>query len=173
MLMMGSALSPDTLTSKPKALYKDGPHGLTNFDIDDDGIAPSQRPDRFQTENVDAADLTNELLRVCNVVREKNFGSKILYRKSGVVCGARAGVHAVNEPVVRRNITPSARGTARRPGTNMHTRSRRPGTKERPPMSQASGGPQAAPVLAFGLNTLTNTSIIRPSIFEPPRAASA
>jgi len=116
--------------------------------------------------------LTNELLRVCNVVREKNFGSKILYRKSGVVCGARAGVYSVNEPVLRRNMTPSARANTRRPGTIMHNRSHRPGTKERPIMSQLFDGNPTTPALAFGLNTLTNTSIIRPSIFEPPRAVS-
>lgn len=172
--MVGPALSTDTLSVKPKAIFRDGPQGLTNFDIDDDAIATtSQRRDRYQTENLDAADLTNELLRVCNVVREKNFGSKILYRKSGVVCGARAGVNSVNEPVVRRNITPSARGTTRRPGTNMHARSHRPGTKERPPTNQAFDGHPATPVLTFGLNTFSNSSIIKPSIFEPPRSASA
>jgi len=33
-------LSSDTLMGKPKAVYRDGPHGMTNFDIDEEGLSP-------------------------------------------------------------------------------------------------------------------------------------
>ena len=37
---------------------------------------------------------------MCNVVRDKNYGSKNLFKKTGVVCGARGGASNVYEPVL-------------------------------------------------------------------------
>ena len=47
-------------------------------------------------------DITSNVLKVCNVIREKNYGSKILYKQSGKICGARTGTRSVNEPVIQK-----------------------------------------------------------------------
>jgi hypothetical protein len=47
--------------------------------------------------------ITNEVLKVCNVVREKNYGSKLLHKKTGVAGGARTGADQVHEPLLVSN----------------------------------------------------------------------
>ena len=37
------------------------------------------------------SELTGNVLKVCNVIREKNYGSKVLYKQTGTICGARSG----------------------------------------------------------------------------------
>ena len=40
---------------------------------------------------------------MCNIVRDKNYGSKTLLKKTGVICGAKNGVSNVYEPVLLRH----------------------------------------------------------------------
>lgn len=46
-------------------------------------------------------DVTNELLKNCNIVREKRIGTKQLFSRTGKVCGAKDGASYVNEPLMR------------------------------------------------------------------------
>ena len=49
--------------------------------------------------------MTNTTLKMCNIVRDKNYGSKSLFKKTGVICGAKAGVSNVYEPVLVTNMS--------------------------------------------------------------------
>ena len=55
------------------------------------------------TEDAYHQNITNEVLKVCNVVREKNYGSKLLQKKTGIACGARTGASQVHEPLLVSN----------------------------------------------------------------------
>jgi len=57
------------------------------------------------TEDAYHQNITNEVLKVCNVVREKNYGSKLLQKKTGIACGARTGASQVHEPLLVSNTT--------------------------------------------------------------------
>lgn len=74
--------------------------GLISMDMDSKDDSPKHR---HIHEKLDVKDLTNSLLQLCNVVRYKNFGSKNLYKKTGVVCGAKNGSSLVFEPVILKN----------------------------------------------------------------------
>jgi hypothetical protein len=64
----------------------------------DEGSCHDPKDDKKIHNNV--PEITGSVLKVCNVIREKNFGSKVLYKQTGVVCGARAGSGTVYEPVI-------------------------------------------------------------------------
>ena len=51
----------------------------------------------------DFKNITNDVLKICNVVREKNYGSKMLQKKTGIVCGAKKGARYVYEPLLMYN----------------------------------------------------------------------
>ena len=68
-----------------------------NYDIDDEET--KKRTD----DTVSVEDLTSQILKMCKVIRGKNYGSKILYKKTGVVCGARHGASTVHEPTMIKN----------------------------------------------------------------------
>ena len=67
--------------------------------LDDDRKALDYSP----TEEAYHQNITNEVLKVCNVVREKNYGSKLLQKKTGIACGARTGANEVHEPLLVSN----------------------------------------------------------------------
>ena len=71
--------------------------GTINYDLDDDEVR------KRQDDTVDVEDLTAQILKMCKVVRSKNYGSKALMKRSGVVCGARNGSKNVTEPVIVKN----------------------------------------------------------------------
>jgi len=50
--------------------------------------APKQRNAH---EKIDVQNLTNSLLKICNIIRDKNYGSNLLFKRTGVVCGAKSG----------------------------------------------------------------------------------
>lgn len=56
-----------------------------------------------QDDNVSVEELTSQILKMCKVVRGKNYGSKSLMKKTGVVCGARYGSNNVHEPIILKN----------------------------------------------------------------------
>ena len=56
---------------------------------------------RMQLEHVDVQEVTKKILRMCKVVRDKSQGSRVLSKKTGIVCGAREGSRAVNEPLMK------------------------------------------------------------------------
>lgn len=51
-------------------------------------------------EEIEVQELTLKILKYCNVIRDKKEESKMLLRKTGVVCGAKNGAAAVNEPLL-------------------------------------------------------------------------
>ena len=53
-------------------------------------------------------EVTNELLKNCNVVRDKSIGSRNLLSRTGKVCGAKYGADFVNEPLMRQNYAKSS-----------------------------------------------------------------
>ena len=53
-------------------------------------------------------EVTNELLKNCNIVRDKSIGSKHLYSRTGKIAGAKDGVNFVNEPFMRQNQAKSS-----------------------------------------------------------------
>jgi hypothetical protein len=61
------------------------------------------------TEGAYHQNITNEVLKVCNVVREKNYGSKLLHKKTGVAGGARTGADQVHEPLLISNVAKKRR----------------------------------------------------------------
>ena len=63
----------------------------------------SEAVNRSWTEDAYHQNITNEVLKVCNVVREKNYGSKLLQKKTGIACGARTGASQVHEPLLVTN----------------------------------------------------------------------
>ena len=56
---------------------------------DPDEVGYQDENERLLSETHDVSDLTNQVLKICNVVRDKNWGSKILYGRSGKIAGAR------------------------------------------------------------------------------------
>lgn len=46
--------------------------------------------------DVNIPEITGRILRSCNVVRDKYYGSKTLKKHTGVVAGARSGSNNVN-----------------------------------------------------------------------------
>ncbi len=52
--------------------------GSINYDIDDEDEIELRK--RGQSEKVDVQSLTNNLLKMCNIVRDKNYGSNILFK---------------------------------------------------------------------------------------------
>ncbi len=53
-------------------------------------------------------EVTNELLKNCNIVRDKSICSKHLYSRTGKIAGAKNGVNFVNEPFMRQNQAKSS-----------------------------------------------------------------
>jgi hypothetical protein len=53
-------------------------------------------------EEVEVQDLTENILKDCNIIRDKNLKAKTLTKKTGVVCGARLGSDLVNEPIMKK-----------------------------------------------------------------------
>ena len=75
-------------------------------------VSFDERREAMNHSSTDGAyhrDITNEVLKVCNVVREKNYGAKLLQKKTGVACGARAGASQVHEPLLMANTAKSRR----------------------------------------------------------------
>jgi hypothetical protein len=56
-------------------------------------------------------------MKLCNINRDKNYGSKMLFKKTGIVCGAREGSSNVNEPVLKQRLQSSS-GCHRRSKTS-------------------------------------------------------
>ena len=46
-------------------------------------------------------EVTDELLKNCNIVRHKSIGSRNLMSRTGKACGAKYGAAFVNEPLMR------------------------------------------------------------------------
>ena len=49
-------------------------------------------------------EVTHEVLKQCNVIREKSLGSRNLHSRTGKVCGAKEGIQNVYEPVMQQNF---------------------------------------------------------------------
>ena len=77
----------------------------------DEGDPDEVKEDKKIHNNVQ--DITSNVLKVCNVIREKNYGSKVLYKQSGTICGARSGTRSVHEPVMlkKQHLSISDRGS--------------------------------------------------------------
>ena len=65
----------------------------------------------IKLENIDVCNLTAQVMKRCNVIRDKNYGSKLLFKKTGIVCGARSGANMVHEPILKRDRAQSCNGT--------------------------------------------------------------
>lgn len=87
---------------------------LQNHGCEKTEETPKEEKRKDNSNNV--PDLTKRVLKVCNVIRDKNFGSKVLYKQSGVICGAKSGTKLVNQPFLRSQCQ-----SARRPRTSVGT----------------------------------------------------
>ena len=71
-----------------------------DFDNEEPSLDINEEQDREDKkeglEQINVQELTGQVLKVCNILREKNHQAKMLFKKTGVVCGARYGANAVN-----------------------------------------------------------------------------
>lgn len=67
--------------------------------MDEDELRDKENK-REGLEQINVKELTGEVLKVCNILRDKNHKSKMLFKKTGIVCGARYGANAVNQPIL-------------------------------------------------------------------------
>lgn len=50
--------------------------------------------------NVNVPELTGKILKQCNVVRDKQYGSTMLKKHTGIAAGARSGSFKVHQPIL-------------------------------------------------------------------------
>lgn len=84
---------------------------LASQESDDEQQCKGDNDHEDKKINNNIPDIAGKVLKVCNVIREKNYGSKILYKQSGIICGARDGTKSVNEPVMIRTKSLSTRNS--------------------------------------------------------------
>ena len=111
---------------------------------------------RSWTEDAYHQNITNEVLKVCNVVREKNYGSKLLQKKTGIACGARTGASQVHEPLLVSN-----NAKRRRLAQSAAFRSRQH-------LSQSQGGSLASmkPSISKHRKVLTNVAQMKDGTYK-------
>ena len=62
---------------------------MVKLTADSDDQYENKKMEKRKEATNKVSELTGKVLKVCNVVREKEYGSKVLYKQTGTICGAR------------------------------------------------------------------------------------